>query len=217
MTKAVKIKWGGGEVSGRIAGAGSTGILLAHGAGTDQDHAFMVLLRDQIAETGLQVMTFNYPYSERGSKRPDRAEKLVECHQGAADYLSARVERLFLAGRSMGGRMGTYLIAEGYDCAGAVLYAYPLHPAGKPDKLRIAHFPDVQVPMLFFQGTRDTLSRMELFDRHIRPLPNADVVLVEGASHATRGGGWTQESLSAFLAAETATWIGALSSGTSSA
>lgn len=176
----------------------------------------MVLLRDELAATGLRVMTFNYAYTERGSKRPDRPERLVECHRAAADILAGQVDRLFLAGRSMGGRMGTYLVADGYECDGLVLYAYPLHPAGKPEKLRIAHFGDVGVPMLFFQGTRDALSRTELFDRHIRPLPNAEVVVVEGASHATKGGGWTPETLSAFLAKETGAWIGGMSSGETS-
>ncbi len=173
----------------------------------------MVLLREGLAASGHAVLSFNYPYSERGSKRPDRTEKLVECHRGAADYLAGQAEKLFLAGRSMGGRMATYLAAEGYECFGLVLYAYPLHPAGRPEKLRVAHLPDVTAPMLFFQGTRDALSRSELFDRHIRPLPNADVVVVEGASHATKGGGWTPESLSRFLVAETGDWIATVSSG----
>lgn len=173
----------------------------------------MARLRVELAARRLQVMTFNYPYTERGSKRPDRPERLVECHRGAADVLAERVESLFLAGRSMGGRMGTYLAAEGYPCEGLVLYAYPLHPAGKPEKLRASQFPDIEVPMLFFQGSRDALSRPEVFDEHIRPLPNAEVVVLEGASHATRGGGWTSDTMAAFLAERTAAWIEALPSG----
>ena len=211
------IPWSGGEVSARLTGAGPAGIVLAHGAGTNQDHPFMVLLRDGLADAGHTVMTFNYPYTERGSKAPDRPEKLVECHRGAADYLRPKVDRLFLAGRSMGGRMGTYLVAEGDDASGLILYAYPLHPPGKPDKLRVAHFPDVKVPMLFFQGTRDALSRTELFDRHIRSLPNADVVVLEGATHVPKGGGWTPESTAEKLVADTATWIIGISSGTKNA
>ena len=173
----------------------------------------MTELRDQLASFGLQVMTFNYPYTERGAKRPDRAERLVECHRGAADFLSERSEWLFLGGRSMGGRMGTYLAASGYPCDGIVLYSYPLHPPGKPEKLRVEQFPDIEAPMLFFQGTRDALSRQDLFDQHIRPLPNADVVTLEGASHSTRGGGWTPERMAAFLAEQTVAWIDGLSSG----
>lgn len=215
MADTTDINWPGGQVSGRLTGSGPEGILLAHGAGTNQDHPFMVALRDGLAGAGHTVMTFNYPYTERGSKTPDRAEKLVDAHRAAADYLGARVDRLFLAGRSMGGRMATYLVAEGYRVAGVILYAYPLHPAGKEDKLRVAHLPDVHVPLLFFQGTRDPLSRMELFDRHIRPLPNATVEILDGASHSFRGGGWTETSLMERLVTGTSTWIETVSSGRS--
>lgn len=213
MARTVKIRWDGGEVSGRLQGRGPDGILLAHGAGTNQDHPMISSLRDALAARGLTVLTFNYPYAERGSRSPDRAEKLVTCHRGAADTLAPRVERLILAGRSMGGRIGTYLLAEGYAATGAILYAYPLHPAGKPDRLRVAHFPDVLAPMLFFQGTRDSLSRMELFDRHVRTIPNAEVELMEGADHSFRGKGWTPERVRTLLATRSASWIEGLPSG----
>lgn len=205
--ESVRIEWDGGEVSGRLAGEGRDGILLAHGAGTNQDHQFMVLLRDGLAEAGHTVLTFNYPYTERGAKRPDRPERLISCHRGAASFLRGRVDRIFLAGRSMGGRIGTYAVAEGEPAHGLILYAYPLHPAGKPEKLRIEQFGDIHIPMLFFQGTRDALSRTELFDEHIRPLPNADVEVLEGAGHSPKGGGWTPESTAARLVGDTAGWI----------
>ncbi|HSK05994.1 MAG TPA: alpha/beta family hydrolase [Acidimicrobiia bacterium] len=215
MAEETTITWPEGRVSGRLAGSGPVGILLAHGAGTDQDHPFMSALRDGLAESGHTVMTFNYPYTERGSKRPDRTEKLVETHRAAAGFLAERVDRLFLAGRSMGGRMATYLVAEGYPAAGVVLYAYPLHPAGQEDKLRVAHFPDVHVPLLFFQGTRDALSRLELFDRHIRTLPHVTVELLEGAAHSFRGGGWAEGDMVQRLVSGTTTWIETISSGRS--
>jgi len=213
MAEPTTIEFPQGTVSGRLAGSGPNGVLLAHGAGTDQDHPFMAGLRDSLAEAGHTVMTFNYFYTERGSKRPDRTERLVEVHRAAADLLRERVDHLFLAGRSMGGRMATYLVAEGYPATGLVLYAYPLHPAGKEDRLRVAHFSDVSVPLLFFQGTRDALSRMELFDRHIRTLPQASVQILEGATHAFRGAGWTSESMIERLTADTASWVEAISSG----
>lgn len=210
MAETVSIPWEGGEVTGRLVGEGDTGILLAHGAGTNQDHEFIVGLRDALADQGFRVMTFNYPYTERGSRSPDRAPKLVLCHRGAADFFRPQVETLFLSGRSMGGRMATYLVAEGDEAAGVILYAYPLHPAGKPEKLRTAHWPDVNVPLLFFQGTKDALSKMELFDRHIRTLPNADVELLEGANHGFRGGGWKPETMIPHLAERTGAWIHAV-------
>ena len=213
VARTVMIPWTGGEVSGRLIGDSRDGILLAHGAGTNQDHPFMVKLRDALAEAGHTVLTFNYPYTERGSKSPDRAEKLVVCHKAVADHLRPKVERLFLAGRSMGGRIGTYVVAEGEPADGLILYAYPLHPSGKPKKLRIDQFADIEIPMLFFQGTRDALSRTDLFDTHIRPLPNADVELLDGASHAFSGGGWTPETMVTRLVEGTSSWIAAISSG----
>ncbi len=207
MAAKTTITWGDEKVTGRLTGSGSTGILLAHGAGTNQDHPFMVSLRDALADRGHVVMTFNYPYTERGSRRPDRAEKLLDAHRAAAGQLARRVDRLVLGGRSMGGRIATHLVAEGYPAAGVILYAYPLHPAGREDRLRIDHFPQVEVPLLFFQGTKDALSRMELFDRYLRPLPNATVEVLEGATHSFRGGGWDSQRMVARLSEASATWI----------
>lgn len=214
MTTRRSVTWDGERVTAIAEGSGSTGVLLAHGAGTNQEHPSMVALREGLAEGGLSVMTFNYPYTERGGKRPDRQEKLLACHLAAADALSADVDGLFLAGRSMGGRMGTYLAADGYPTDGLVLYAYPLHPPGRTENLRVSQFDDVDVPMLFFQGTKDTLSRMELFDEHIATLPNAEVEILAGAGHGYRGGGWNLETITERYVAGTLGWIAALSSGT---
>jgi uncharacterized protein len=209
----VEIPWPGGVVSGRFSGDGPDGLLLAHGAGTTQDHPFLVRLRDGLAEAGHTVLTFNYPYSEKGSRRPDPQQRLVDCHRAAADFLAPNVERLFLAGRSMGGRMGTYLAADGYPAAGLVLYAYPLHPPGRPEKLRVEHLASIEIPMLFFQGTNDALSRMDLFRVHIGGLPNVTVEVLEGATHATKGGGWTESTMADRLIGQTAGWIEGLRSG----
>ncbi|MGB7860873.1 MAG: alpha/beta family hydrolase [Acidimicrobiia bacterium] len=214
MVRTARVAWSGGEVTANVVGDGPVGILLAHGAGTNQSHPFMVLLRDGLAENGYTVMTFNYAYTERGSKSPDRAERLIEVHAAAAEYLSQRTEEMFLAGRSMGGRIGTYLVAQGMEASGLILYAYPLHPAGRPDKLRVEQFAEIDIPMLFFQGTRDALSRMELFDVLIRPLPTADVEILEGATHGTKGGGgWTAESMGERLISVSTSWISKVSSG----
>ena len=88
-----------------------------------------------------------------------------------------------------------------------VLYAYPLHPAGRPEKLRIAHLGEVDVPMLFFHGWRDALSRRDLFDQHIRSLPRTAVVDMEGADHSFRGKNWPEPELYEFLGERTVDWI----------
>lgn len=216
MLSAISLQGPWGTVSAVIAGEGSTGILLAHGAGTTQDHPTISLLRDRLASAGHTAMSFNYPYAERGSKRPDSRDRLLDCHRAAADRLASDVEEVFLAGRSMGGRMGTYLVADGYRADGLVLYAYPLHPAGKPDRLRIDQFEQIAIPMLFFQGTRDPLARQDLFDRHIARLPNAEVEVLEGAGHGARGA-WTVESLTERYLAGTLAFIEQVSSGNSGA
>lgn len=216
MATTVTIPWSGGEVTGRLEGSGPNGILLAHGAGTNQDHPAMTALREGLARAGHTVLSFNYPYTERGVKAPDRAAKLIECHRGAADFFRPQVGRLFLAGRSMGGRIATMLVAEGDQAEGIALYSYPLHPAGKPENLRVAHLPEVHVPLLFIQGTRDPLARLELFEKHIATLTNADVVLLEGAGHGARGGGWNVERLTERYVTATTEWIRRVSSGRTS-
>jgi len=189
VSREVRIAVGNATVTGRLVrgGDGQTGLLLAHGAGTNQDHPRLVELRDGLAAAGLTVLTFNYLYTEADRKRPDTQPLLLNAHRAARDFLSGEVGGpVILAGRSMGGRMGTYLAAAGEPALGVVLYAYPLHPPGRPDKLRADHLPAITAPMLFFQGTRDPLSRMELFDRYIRPLPNATVESLE-ADHSLGG------------------------------
>ncbi|HEU4894985.1 MAG TPA: alpha/beta family hydrolase [Acidimicrobiia bacterium] len=215
MSEKARIIWDGGEVTAIVEGSGPVGVLVAHGAGTDQEHPSIAGIRRGLAAGGHTVLTFNYPYTQRGSKRPDPQDRLLACHRAAADRLSSNVEAVVLAGRSMGGRMGTYLVAEGYPALGLILYAYPLHPAGKPEKLRVSQFADISIPMLFFQGTRDALSRMELFEEHIASLPNAEVEILEGAGHGYRGGGWDMARITDRYVAGSLAWIERLSSGTS--
>lgn len=201
----------GGTVSAVVRGEGERTVVLAHGAGTDQHHRMIVGIAEALVRRGLAVVTFNYPYTEAGRRRPDQAPTLLECHRAVVD----RVGREFgpdivLAGRSMGGRIGTMLASEGYPCRAVVCYAYPLHPAGKPEKPRIEHLRAIPVPMLFFQGSRDALSRADLFDVHVRSLPGATVIDMEGADHSFRGRGRTESEIHEFLAAETASWLAVL-------
>lgn len=202
-----------GAVTARLVrGTKAPGVLLAHGAGTDQDHHMMVALRDAIVATGHSVMTFNYAYTERGSKRPDTQTKLLSVHRTVLEWFRDNVaDRVVLAGRSMGGRMATYLAAEGADIDGVILHAYPLHPAGKPEKLRKDHLPDIAVPMLFIVGTRDPLSQMPLFNQWVRPLPTADVFEVEDGDHSMRvrkASGRTNAEAADEIAVAIAAWLG---------
>ena len=212
MARNVVVRWEGGKVSGRwkrpVRPCGPA-VLLAHGAGTDQDHASIVRLRDGLAGRGHPVLTFNYPYTEAGRARPDRPEVLLACHRAAAGWLRSRFPSIVLAGRSMGGRMASYLAAQGESCVGLVLYAYPLHPAGRPEKLRKDHLVDIDVPMLFISGDRDTLALPDLFGRWIGSLQNATTVIIPDADHSFRvpkRTGLSTEELVEMMVERTSEW-----------
>jgi uncharacterized protein len=134
-------------------------LVLAHGAGANQSHAFMVGAAEGLARRGVETTTFNFPYTEAGRRAPDPAPKLEACFRDVVRAVRGRGAKerpLFLGGKSMGGRMASHLAADGLaNLAGLVFLGYPLHPPGKPEKLRSAHLSRITAPMLFVQGTRD--------------------------------------------------------------
>jgi uncharacterized protein len=163
--------------------------LLAHGAGTDFTNPLLRGVGRGLAERGFPTMVFNFPYAEAGRKRPDAARRLEAAYRDAIreaqDALG--VERpLVLGGRSMGGRIASQLVAEGARCAGLVFLGYPLHPAGRPEKLRTSHWPALHVPLLFIAGDRDRLCQLDLLDRerttHLRGVAHR-LHVVAGADH----------------------------------
>lgn len=166
-------------------------LILAHGAGAPQRHPFMVTFAHALSERGLDVLTFNFLYAQQKRKVPDRMPQLVACFRAVIDVArrdvpSAR-ERLFIGGKSMGGRAATHVAAEDPELAidGIVLLGYPLHPPGRPDQLRDAHLPEVRRPMLFVQGARDTFgtpSELKPILASLTPLPTLHHV--EGGDHS---------------------------------
>jgi predicted alpha/beta-hydrolase family hydrolase len=142
------------------AGAGAA-LILGHGAGAGQRSAFMVDFAHALSALGLDVVTFNFLYTEQGRKIPDRAPALEACYRAVIDAVYANVETarqaLFIGGKSMGGRIATQVAAADPQLrlAGLVLLGYPLHPPGKPTERRDKHLPSIGRPMLFVQGTRD--------------------------------------------------------------
>ena len=144
------------------------GLLLAHGAGGGADQHTLVALEDSI---DLPVRRFEFTYRREGRRFPDRAPKLISQVRTEAEAFAAEVgtatDRLVLGGRSMGGRMCSMAVAEGLPAAGLVLLSYPLHPPGKPDKLRVEHFGGIDVPVLFVGGDRDPFGTPEEFAAHL--------------------------------------------------
>lgn len=132
--------------------------VFAHGAGAGHGHPFIVTVASRLAELGVEVVTFNFPYMERRRRVPDKAPVLEACFRAVIDTVSlpARASHLFIGGKSMGGRMATHLASQGVDgLRGVIALGYPLHPPGKPDQLRVSHLPGISVPLLVVQGERD--------------------------------------------------------------
>jgi predicted alpha/beta-hydrolase family hydrolase len=136
-------------------------LILGHGAGAGQRSTFMVDFARGLSALGIDVITFNFLYTEQGRRIPDRAPALESCYRAVIDAVRAEVARartaLFIGGKSMGGRIATQVAAAdpALPLAGLVLLGYPLHPPGKPAERRDKHLPAVARPMLFVQGSRD--------------------------------------------------------------
>jgi len=218
MARRLKVKWGiDAAVTARLEvpnAEGGLGVLLAHGAGAGQDHPFMVALRRALSSRGVIVMTFNYAYTEDGRKAPDRLPKLLEVHNAAADRLAANCDRVVVAGKSMGGRVGSHLVSDdGWPAAGVVYYGYPLVPMGKSEPRDTSHLDRIEVPQLFFAGSRDRLSPPDLIAPLARRLPKASVEIIEGGDHSfkvPKKSGLTHEAVIEDLAARTVGWVGAV-------
>src|SRR5688572_33009108 len=108
----------------------------------------MLRLAATLAPRGFEVVRFNFPYREKGSRRPDAMPTLKSCISEIAARSRKAGASLYIGGRSMGGRAASMLAADGFACDGVLLLAYPLHPAGKPDQLRSAHLQAIRVPVL---------------------------------------------------------------------
>ena len=214
MPEAVRIAWDGGEVTGRwVEASGSTGVLLAHGAGLGQDHEWMTYVRDGLAAGGVPVLTFNYPYMEAGRRAPNRLPVLLACHGAAAAELTARVDRVVLAGKSMGGRVGSHLAAESRAIAGVVFFGYPLVAMGKTEARDTSHLEYLEAPMLFVQGTRDRMAPLDLIQPLVASLPRAELHVVEDGDHSFRvpkRTGRTIEEVLDEVVAATVRWVGEL-------
>jgi predicted alpha/beta-hydrolase family hydrolase len=163
--------------------------VLAHGAGAGMRHRFMEATAHELCELGIATLRFQFPYMERGSKRPDPpalCHAAIRAAVAKATELSPRIP-LIAGGRSFGGRMTSQAQAETplANVRGLVFLGFPLHPAGKPDTSRAGHLDDVRIPMLFIQGTRDELAHLPLLEPVIAKLgPRATLHLLQDADHS---------------------------------
>lgn len=164
-------------------------LVLAHGAGAGMTHKHMAATAEGLATRGIAVLRFNFPYMEKGSKRPDSpavAHAAIRAAIAKAGKLAGGLP-LFAGGRSFGGRMTSQGQADEPlpDVRGLVFFAWPLHPSGKPGTERAEHLSKVKLPMLFLQGTADTLAGTHLLKPVVAGLgKRAKLHLVEHADHS---------------------------------
>jgi predicted alpha/beta-hydrolase family hydrolase len=182
----------------------------AHGAGGNMYDRGITAVAKELRGRGLDVVRFNFPYSEKRSGRPDPMPVLQTCIKAVVASVQAR--RLIIGGRSMGGRAASMLAADGFACDGLLLLAYPLHPAGKPDQLRDAHLPRLTMPTLCFNGTHDPLCRVDLMEAVLPRLgANFQMHWLDGADHSfhvLKSSGRNDGDVLAEVGAATAAWLG---------
>ena len=159
----------------------------AHGAGGNMNDKGILQLSKVLRSRGIAVVRFNFMYKEKGSGRPDPMPRLTDCITAVVARTREEIKprTLIIGGRSMGGRAASMLAADGFDCDGLLLLAYPLHPPGKPEKLRDAHLPAIRVPVICFNGTRDPFCTPSLMEEVLKRVKTGwDMHWVEGADHS---------------------------------
>jgi uncharacterized protein len=166
-------------------------LILGHGAGANQTSPFLVSFATELALRGIDVVTFNFLYSEQGRRVPDSPARLEACYQAIIAAVRPTSEhcKLAIGGKSMGGRIASQLAAtSASDLAGLVLLGYPLHPPYKPAQVRAAHLAAIRMPMLFVQGSRDPFGTPEELMTVIKtlPTPTTQLHVVHDGDHSFR-------------------------------
>ena len=220
MPQSLRVPIDGGESVSAIAyaaaarrGSGMT-LILGHGAGAGQRSSFMLDFATGLASRGIDIVTFDFPYMERGRRLPDPNERLEACYRTVIDWV--RRDRkitgkgLAIGGKSMGGRIASQVAAGLSDLAGIVLLGYPLHPPGKPRQQRIKHLPAIAAPVLFVQGTRDSFGTEDELRPVVEALPSAQLYLVKDGDHSfkvPKRAGIAQEQIYAAIQDKIADWL----------
>ena len=191
-------------------------LILGHGAGAGQTSDFIMSFASGLTARGIDMVTFNFLYREQGRRIPDPNDKLEACYRAVIEAVREQMnsgrDALAIGGKSMGGRIASQVAAAGIgDLAGLVFLGYPLHPPGRPDRLRAKHLSDIKAPMLFVQGSRDAFGTPD----ELRPIvtslePPADAYVVEGGDHSfkvRKGAGVSQEDIYRAIQDHIAAWL----------
>jgi len=186
-THEQELMFPGAEASASLHGRGATVVVLGHGAGGNRRNPMLLALAGAVAGSGRAAVLYNFPYAEKGSRRPDPPALLEATTRAAADLAlqATGAARIVHGGRSMGGRIASQVVAAGGRADGLAFLGYPLHPPGQFEKRREAHLPGIAAPMLFVQGTRDAFAREDLLRALLERLgPGAEHVPVQAADHS---------------------------------
>jgi predicted alpha/beta-hydrolase family hydrolase len=221
-TAAKDILFVAGEKAGPVSGLlmrpsdAHVCLVLAHGAGAGMRHRFMDAVSKKLAELGVATLRYQFPYMEKRVKRPDSAPVLTDTVRAAiaAAKKHAGDLRLFAGGKSMGGRMTSLAAAkEPLDgVRGLVFFGFPLHAAGTPGVERSNHLADVRTPMLFLQGSRDSLADLKLLKPLCKRLgTKAELFVIEGGDHSfhvPKSSGRSDEDVLDAVVKKAADWMG---------
>ncbi len=186
-----------------------TAVILAPGAGAGMNSPFMVFFHNELAQRGFATVKFDFEYMEQKRHVPDPQPKLRDRYRQVIEEVAAdlKPKRIVVGGKSMGGRVSSYIAGEMDIVAGLVFLGYPLHPPGKMDQLRDEHLYSLIRPMLFISGTKDTLARRDLLEKVVDRIGNrATLVWIEGGDHSLKTGRKDQTSLTTAADAISA-WI----------
>jgi len=166
-------------------------IILAHGAGQGIDSPFMKFFYDALCREGFLSVQFNFEYMEKGRKIPDPQPKMQSLYRQVVQEVSETYgpRKILIGGKSMGGRVASYIAADNNLVSGLIFLGYPLHAPGKQDQMRDAHLYDINAPMLFLSGTRDTFAQGPLLEKVVNRLGDrATLVWTEGGDHSLKVG-----------------------------
>ena len=185
----------------------------APGAGSNLNDPFGAFAARRLAGDGVETVRFQFPYMEAGKRGPDRAPVLEATWRAVIEAVRDPSRRLVVGGRSMGGRIGSLVVAQGAAVDALALFAYPLHQPGRPGNVRDEHFPSIHMPVLFCSGTRDSFGSPEELRQAARKLKRSTVHFLEGADHGyavRKSSGRTREDVWEEAAGTLADFLGRL-------
>ena len=187
MTEPTRISLpDGSSVSGLWSGESGAEwtLIYAPGAGSDLRDGFGAHTAEALVERGIACLRFQFPYAEAKRRAPDRPPVLEATWIAAIEAARSRATRVVVSGRSMGGRIASQVVAKGTAVDGLALFAYPLHPPGRPDRMRDEHLPKINVPTLFCSGTNDAFGSPEELSTAAALVTGSVVHFLEGADHS---------------------------------